>query len=97
VLTIKQLLSWMAVFVIATSAPSIARDRSQVRAFRVENPCPATGLHRGACPGWNVDHVMPLCAGRADTPRNMQWIRTDDHRFKTLVDVRECRRSKRPD
>lgn len=26
----------------------IERDRSQVRAFRAENPCPATGLKRGA-------------------------------------------------
>jgi hypothetical protein len=22
----------------------------------------------------------------------MQWIANDDHRFKTLVDVRECRK-----
>jgi hypothetical protein len=25
----------------------------------------------------------------------MQWIRKEDHRFKTLVDVRECRKSRR--
>jgi hypothetical protein len=25
----------------------------------------------------------------------MQWIRTDDHAFKTRVDVRECRKLKR--
>lgn len=27
---------------------------------------------------------------------NMQWITREDHRFKTLVDVRECRRHTSP-
>lgn len=70
----------------------IPRDHAQVRAFRNENPCPATGLKRGTCPGWHVDHVIALCAGGEDHPRNMQWITKEDHRFKTLVDVRECRK-----
>ena len=72
----------------------IPRDKAQVRAFRSEHPCPATGLKRGACPGWHVDHIIALCAGGEDHPRNMQWITKEDHRFKTLVDVRECRRKK---
>lgn len=73
----------------------IPRDRAQVRAFRAENPCPATGLVHGACPGWHVDHVLPLCAGGGDRPSNMQWITKEDHRFKTLVDERECRKARR--
>ena len=71
------------------------RDRAQVRAFRAENPCPATGLKRGACPGWEVDHIVPLCASGEDHARNFQWISKEDHRFKTLVDVKECRRARR--
>lgn len=70
------------------------RSSAEVRAFRQLHPCPATGQHRGRCPGWEVDHVIPLCAGGPDKPSNMQWIRKDDHRFKTLVDVRECGRSR---
>jgi hypothetical protein len=73
----------------------IERDRAQVRSFRVEHPCPATGRTRGACPGWHVDHVIPLCAGGADRPNNMQWITREDHRWKTFIDVRECRRTRR--
>jgi len=73
-------------------ATAHARDRAQVRAFRAVHPCPATGQPRGACPGWHVDHVIALCAGGPDDPGNMQWITREDHRFKTLVDVRECRR-----
>lgn len=71
------------------------RDRSQVRAFRAERPCPANGLKRGACPGYHVDHIIPLCAGGDDSPHNMQWITKEDHRFKTLVDVKECRKTRR--
>lgn len=39
-----------------------------------------------------MDHVRPLCAGGEDKPANMQWIENPDHRFKTLVDVKECRK-----
>lgn len=73
------------------AAEPIKRDRSQVRAFRAVNPCPATGLTRGACPGWHVDHIRALCAGGEDHPRNLQWITREDHRFKTFLDVKECR------
>ena len=76
-------------------AEPIKRDRAQVRAFRADNPCPATGQIRGACPGYHVDHIIPLCAGGADRPVNMQWITREDHAWKTFVDVRECRKLRR--
>lgn len=53
-----------------------ARDPAQVRAFRATHPCPATGKTTGACPGWVVDHIYPLCAGGADAPANMTWQET---------------------
>lgn len=74
----------------------IPRDRSEVRAFRAEAPCPSTGQHRGACPGHHVDHIIALCAGGPDHRSNMQWITREDHRFKTLIDVRECRKQRHP-
>ncbi len=74
----------------------IPRDRGEVRAFRAEHPCPATGLARGACPGWHVDHIVALCSGGPDKKENMQWISKEDHRWKTFVDVRECRKQRRP-
>jgi len=42
--------------------------------FRVSHPCPATGLTTGACPGWSVDHVIPLVCGGCDSVNNMQWL-----------------------
>jgi hypothetical protein len=41
--------------------------------FRRENPCPATGKTTGACPGYVIDHIVPLKRGGADNPENMQW------------------------
>lgn len=79
---------------LAAGAAAAQRSAAERLAFVRENPCPATGLRRGACPGWEVDHIVPLCAGGADTRANMHWLSKDDHRFKTLVDVRECRRMK---
>ncbi len=59
--------------------------------FKRLAPCPSTGLRRGTCPGWEVDHVQPLCSGGPDTAANMQWLSLADHRDKTRHDVRVCR------
>lgn len=85
----------VAVLIAGLALTSDARSPAEVRAFRAENPCPATSRRSGPCPGWEVDHIRPLCAGGLDKPSNMQWIRKDDHRFKTHVDVRECRKLRR--
>lgn len=82
-------------FVTAAAEARIPRSAAEVRAFRSNNPCPATGRVRGACPGWQVDHSVPLCAGGLDHRSNMYWLSVDDHRWKTFVDVRECRKLRR--
>ena len=91
-MALRAILCLAAAFLAVPAEARTPRDQAQVRAFRNENPCPVTGRTRGACPGWHVDHIIALCAGGEDHPRNMQWITKEDHRFKTLVDVRECRR-----
>lgn len=73
------------------SADAAARSAAEVRAFKRENPCPATGAHRGACPGWIVDHIVPLCAGGADEPGNMQWQTKQDALEKDKEEWRTCR------
>lgn len=67
------------------------RSTDEVLAFKRQNPCPSTQGRRGACPGYQVDHVMPLCAGGADKTENMQWLSVVDHRAKTRQDLRVCR------
>lgn len=68
------------------------RSRSVRADFQRTNPCPATGLPRGACPGWVVDHVFPLCAGGPDGPGNLQWQRAEEARVKDGEERRLCRR-----
>ncbi len=73
----------------------IQRSSAAVAAFKRANPCPMNQATRGACPGYEVDHVEPLCAGGPDTPANMQWLTHHEHRQKTRHDVVRCRRAKR--
>lgn len=87
--------AWAVIAAVLFAASAAARSPAEVRAFRAGHPCPATGKARGACPGHQVDHVRPLCAGGEDRPANMQWLTVADHRFKTLVDERECRKLRR--
>ena len=51
----------------------IARDHLQKARFERSHPCPSTGRHSGACPGYVIDHIRPLKRGGADRPENMQW------------------------
>jgi 5-methylcytosine-specific restriction endonuclease McrA len=66
------------------------RDPAQRAAFRKSHPCPATGKTTGACRGYHVDHIKPLCAGGKDNPKNMQWLTVAEHKKKTAKDMRTC-------
>jgi len=55
-------------------------------AFERDNPCPSTGQPRGACPGYVVDHIVPLKRGGADLPDNMQWQTVEEARAKDKVE-----------
>ena len=41
-------------------------------AFKLQHPCPSTGMTSGPCPGYVIDHVIPLKRGARDAPSNMQ-------------------------
>ncbi len=66
----------------------IARSAAAIREFRQANPCPATGRTTGVCPGYQIDHRVPLSKGGADQPANMQWLTTEEHQAKTAADRR---------
>jgi hypothetical protein len=60
----------------------IARSPQALQQFKKSNPCPGTGKSYGSCPGYVVDHVVPLKRGGADAPGNMQWQTKEDARVK---------------
>lgn len=81
----------LALLLPVAAEARIERSAAEVLAFKRANPCPSTGQRRGACPGYQVDHVQPLCSGGPDTKANMQWLSVVDHRVKTRADNRVCR------
>lgn len=62
-----------------------SRSRAAVRTFLREQGLTATP------PGYQVDHIIPLCAGGPDTPENMQLLLIEEHKAKTRIDVLWCR------
>jgi len=65
--------STKAVGVKRDSHGRIARSEKAKHDFQKSHPCPSTGRSSGACPGYVVDHVVPLKRGGADNASNMQW------------------------
>jgi hypothetical protein len=65
-----------------TRSGRIRRSTAARRAFRRLNPCPATGSTIGPCPGYIIDHVIPLKRGGLDIPDNMQWQTAAEARAK---------------
>ena len=53
---------------------TIKRSNKVLAAFRALYACPITKAHIGSCPGWAIDHVIPLDCGGADAVYNLQWL-----------------------
>jgi 5-methylcytosine-specific restriction endonuclease McrA len=58
---------------VPAAVARIARNPAVRAAFHRTHPCPATGRGAGRCPGYVVDHVVPLTRGGADALWNLQW------------------------
>jgi len=49
-----------------------------------------TGESTGRCPGYVIDHIVPMACGGPDEPENMQWQTVEDAREKDKVEREEC-------
>lgn len=74
-----------------------ARESAQRADFIRHHPCPETGSTKPhhSCPGWVVDHIIPLCAGGLDAPSNMQWQELAASKVKDKEEWRTCRQLKK--
>lgn len=75
-------------------ASNVKRNSAERYRFQRDHPCPAVTVPaKGsrACPGYVVDHIVPLCEGGEDHRRNMQWLTVEQHREKNAEELKRCR------
>lgn len=84
----------LAITLLLIALAAAARSPSEVREFRRAHPCPINGKVYGACPGREIDHIIPLKCGGADKPSNMQWLTKKAHKKKTAREAKLCRQPK---
>jgi hypothetical protein len=86
----KVLIVGLTLVSLCCQAAATPRSPKVYRKFRYENPCPSTGLIRRACPGFVVDHIVPLCTDGPDRVDNMQWQDQAAAILKDREELREC-------
>lgn len=87
-----RLLLALSLLIPFTADAKLPRSASARADFKRTNPCPSTGDRRGPCPGYMIDHIIPLCADGPDHPANMQWQSSYDAKRKDREERRMCRR-----
>lgn len=75
---------------LPTAHARTARSHVAKAVFQREHPCPSTGLRRGKCPGYVIDHVKALACGGADAPSNMQWQTLAEGKAKDRWERKGC-------
>lgn len=80
----------LAAFAAEAADPTTRSARAK-REFRAAQPCPSAHATRTTCPGFVIDHIVPLCAGGADAPRNMQWQSVAEAKKKDRDEHAQCR------
>ena len=86
---------WLLLVSVALAFPAEAkqpRSQSARHSFVRLIPCPATDWHKLPCQGYVIDHIVPLCAGGADNPSNMQWQTVGEAKVKDSEERKQCRR-----
>ena len=59
---------------VRDAAGNIKRSTAVLNAFKRAHPCPANGQTSGACPGWAINHTIPLACGGCDSVANLDWM-----------------------
>ena len=74
-----------------TPTGRIARSTNEVVKFKKLNPCPVSSIPGKYCPGYVVDHVVPLCLCGPDKIANMQWQSLAESKVKDTQERKQCK------
>ncbi len=66
------------------------RSSTAIAHFKKERACPANDKHTGSCPGYVIDHIVPLACNGKDDPINMQWQSVKEGKAKDRWERRDC-------
>ena len=84
-------LALAAATLLATNADAITHRSHKARLdFAHTHVCPSTGQYKLPCPGYVIDHVIPLCAGGPDQPSNMAYQEYRASLLKDKLERRQC-------
>lgn len=75
-----------------TAQARIKRSTHALQTFVSQQACPGTGQNKLPCPGYQIDHKIPLKCHGPDTPANMQWLTIAAHAAKTKREFAWCLR-----
>lgn len=85
---------FLALLLVASSAFAAHRSSNAKHRFREGHPCPTNPSASGRCPGYVIDHIVPLACGGADEPGNMQWQTTEAGKAKDRWERRGCSKTR---
>lgn len=64
----------------------IVRRQAVINAFWAQNICPSTLKYAAPCPGWALNHIIPLACGGRDAVNNLFKMQVST---KKLIDAIE--------
>jgi hypothetical protein len=92
----RALILSFALLALTAASPAVARagDPAQRAQFVQKHACPADGKTGGLCAGYVVSHIVPLCSGGRDVPKNMRWQPIAETQVGVQEPHRLCHRTK---
>jgi len=75
------------------ACPKIKRSQAVLHTFQRTHPCPSTGKISGKCPGYILDHGIPLCliGKTGDVVENINWQSVVEAKLKDRLERAVCR------
>lgn len=81
------LLAMLGALLLVEPATTVERSSEAVRVFRQHHICPATQAMTPKCPGYVVDHIVPLACHGLDHESNMQYQTIVDGKAKDRWEI----------